>query len=294
MRVSERQMYDSGSGRLGRLRERFSEVASQASSGLRVPMAAKDPSATALMQRNDAQRLRAESFERNTAIAANTLEAVDGALGEASNVLENVLSTALQMANDTYSAGDRNVAATAVDAQLGALVQVLNVELDGRFLLGGTADGAPPFATDGSYSGNNEAHTLEVAPGVFEEISVRADLAVTPAGGGVDVLGTVIALRDALRVNDRDAIRASIASLSTAVEQLSDLRAESGAKGAMLLTAQAAANNVRLTSDKSTAIAGDVDIAATASELALAERAFEAASAATAKTFRLTLLDTLR
>lgn len=294
MRVSERQIYDTGNARLAQLRTRFAEKAAQASSGLRVPTAATDPASAALLARLQATHTRADSIAKNTRSAGDDLAAVDGALSEAANVLENALALAVQMSNDSFNAADRQQAAGAADAQLKSFIGALNIEQDGRFLLGGTAQDAPPFATDGSYVGDDGAHSLEVAPGVFEDVTVRADLMIKGGATGMDIPSALAALRDALTANDRDAVRASIDDLRLSVTQLSSLRADVGAKGNLLLSAESTAISVRISSEQSTADVGDIDIAASASELALAERAFEAATQATAKTFRLTLLDTLR
>lgn len=294
MRVSERQIFDSGGARLGALRARFAEKAAQASSGQRVPTAATDPSTAALLARNEASRVRAESIARTTRSANDDLSAVDGALNEAGSVLEQALALAVQMANDSFSGADRQAAAVAADAHLGAFVSALNVEQDGRFLLGGTRQDAPPFQSDGSYVGDDGVRSVEAAPGVFEDVSVRADLGIKGGAGGVDIPGALAGLRDALAANDRDAVRASIDTLRGGVVQLSALRSDVGSKGTLLLNAENTATSVRLATDQSSASAGDVDIAAAATELALAERSFEAATAATAKSFQLTIIDRLR
>lgn len=296
MRVSERSLFDTSSKRLEQLKTRFAEKAAQASSGLRVPTASSDPAAAALLSRNSASHARADSMQRNARSAGNDLAAVDGALSEAAGVLEQALSLAIQMSNDSFSPADRAAAATSADSQLKSFVSALNVEQDGRFLLSGTAQDRAPFATDGSYLGDDGSHSLEIAPGVFEEVTVRADQGIKGTGvtGGVDIPAVLTSLRDALATNDTAAIRASIDGLRSSVTQLSGLRSDVGAKGNLLFTAESTAQSVKLSSEQSSADAGDIDIAETATELSLAQRAFEAATQATSKTFGLTLLNTLR
>lgn len=294
MRVSERQIFDSGSARLARARAEHADKTQQAATGLRVPTAASDPAAAATLQRQQAARVRADSIAKSTQSAGDDLNAVDGALNEAANVLEQAVSLAVQMSNDTFSAADRRGAATAARAQLASFVAALNVEQDGRFLLGGSKQSAPPFAPDGSYVGDDVVRRAEVAPGEFEDVSVRADVGIKGAGGGVDIPATLQALTDALAANDTSAIRGTIDALHGSIAQLSTLRSDVGAKGTLLLSATSAALSVRDATDAAKADTGDVDITAAASELALAERAFEAATTATARSFKLTLLDSLR
>lgn len=294
MRVSERQIFDSGSARLGRGRSEVAQKTEQAATGMRVPTAASDPAAAATLLRQQASRVRADSIAKTTQSATDDLNAVDGALNEAANVLQGALSLAVQMSNDTFSAADRRGAASSARAQLASFVAALNVEQDGRFLLGGSRQSAPPFAADGSYVGDDVVRRAEVAPGEFEEVSVRADVGIKGVAGGVDIPAALQALGDALDANDTAAIRGSIDALNTSIGQLSTLRSEVGAKGNLLLSATSAAQTVRDASDAAKEATGDIDVTAAASELALAERAFEAATTATARSFRLTLLDALR
>lgn len=294
MRVSERQIFDSGSARLARARAEHADKTQQAATGLRVPTAATDPAAAATLQRQQATRVRAESIARSTQSAGDDLNAVDGALNEAANVLEQALSLAVQMSNDSFTAADRRGAASSAKAQLASLVSALNVEQDGRFLLAGSRQSSPPFGADGSYNGDDVVRRAEVAPGEFEDVSVDPSKGIKGAGGGVDIPATLQALTDALTANDTTAIRATIDGLHASIGQLSALRSDVGAKGTLLLSATSAALTVRDASDAAKATTGDVDITAAASELALAERAFEAATTATARSFKLTLLDSLR
>lgn len=294
MRISERQIYDSGSQRLARGRELLADKTAQAASGLRVQTAASDPAAAALLHRNEATAGRASSIARATRAADDDLVAVDGALESAANVLEETLGLAVQMANGTFNAGDRGNAAVHAEQNLKAFVAALNIEQDGRFLLGGTRQDQPPFADDGSYSGDDGARRLEVAPGLFEEVSVRADVGIAGQGGGLDLPAAFLALRDALATNNEAGIRSSIDVLRQGVAQLGTLRSDVGSKSSMLQSARSTSLAVYESAQRSSATVGDADIATSATELALAERAFEAATQATARSFRLTLLDTLR
>lgn len=294
MRISERQIYDSGSLRLARQREVLAEKTEQASSGRRVTTAASDPVAAALLERNDATAGRASSIARSTGAADADLLAVDGALGSAASILEDTLSLAVQMANGTFTGVDRAGAALQAEQNLKAFVAALNIEQDGRFLLGGTNQSQPPFRSDGTYGGDDGARKLEVAPGLFEEVSVRADVGVAGQPSGINIPAAFLALRDALATNNEGDIRASIEVFHQSVAQLGNLRSDVGSKSVMLQSARSTSLAVYDAAQRSSAEAGDADIATTATELSLAERAFEAAAQATAHSFRQTLLNTLR
>lgn len=293
MRVSERAIYDAGRDRLGARRSDLATATQQASSGVRVARAIDDPRAAALMVRHEGVRSRADAIADSTSTALDDLNFVDGALGEASAVLEQAVQLAVQMSNDTYTASDRAGAATTADQLLKSFVGALNVQSDGRYLLGGTRDNAPPFSETGVYSGDDGVRQVELAPGIVEQVSIRADTGIAGAAGGTDIPAAFAALRDALTANDTNAIRASIEGLNSSVVQLSTVRGDVGARALTVQTARSAAIGVREYSTLASARESEVDITEAATTLAMAERAFEAATTATARSFKLTLLNEL-
>lgn len=292
MRVSERAIYDSGKARLEQRRSDLAVATDQAASGVRVSRAKDDPRAAALMVRHEGVRARADSIQTSAGTALDDLDAVDSALGEAGALLEEATSLAVQLANGTYSANDRANGATTADGLLKAFVSALNVQSDGRFLLAGTRDNAPAFAADGTYQGDTGARTMELAPGVVEQVSVRGD-GITGANGGTDIPGAIAALRDALAANDTDAIRASITGLNSSITQLSSVRSEVGTRALTVQGARSVAIGVRDNAVVASSHESDIDITEAATSLAMAERAFDAATTATARSFKPTLLDTL-
>jgi flagellar hook-associated protein 3 FlgL len=291
MRVSERAIYDAGRDRLATRRSDLATATEQASSGVRVARAADDPRAAALMVRHEGVRSRASAIADTTSTALDDLNFVDGALGDASAVLEQAVQLAVQMSNDTYSQSDRTGAATTADQLLKAFVSALNVQSDGRYLLAGTRDTTPPFSEAGVYSGDDGVRQVELAPGIVDQVSIRADTGIAGAGGGTDIPAAFAALRDALAANDTTAIRASIQGLNSSVVQLSTVRADVGARALTVQTARATAIGVREQSVLASANESDIDITDAATSLAMAERAFEAATAATSRSFKLTLLN---
>jgi flagellar hook-associated protein 3 FlgL len=135
---------------------------------------------------------------------------------------------------------------------------------------------------------------VELAPGVLERVSVRADVIVKGAGGGVDVLQTMRDLAAALAANDVPAIRNAFGALDAGLSQISKGMAEVSASVSMLDAADEV--NLLARDQVQTQIArlADADIMESAGKLALANHALEAALTASAKSFDLSLLDRLR
>jgi flagellar hook-associated protein 3 FlgL len=294
MRVSERSIFEGAQRRLESSRERLAVATAQAGSGQRVARAQDDPAAAALLVRHQAVKAQALSVVDTAGSALDDLDAVDAALGDAGAVLENALALAVQLSNDTFNATDRASAAQNADQLLKSFVTALNVQSDGRFLLSGTRDDVPAFDDAGVYQGDAGTKSLELAPGVVEAVSVRADIAIAGAAGGVDIPSAFIRLRDALAADDTDGIRASIGELTEGVRQFGALRSDVGAKALSLQSAVGVADGVAFAADRATSTAGDIDIAEAATALAFADRAFQAAVQASARSFEPTLLNALR
>ena len=69
------------------------------------------------------------------------------------------------------------------------IVQLMNTQVAGRYIFGGTKDSAPPFDASGNYVGDGNVRQIEIAPGLLQASSIRADVALKGTGGGIDVFG---------------------------------------------------------------------------------------------------------
>ena len=153
------------------------------------------------------------AINQNASRAGDEVDAADSALQSLSDVLARARELAVQMGNDSYSAADRAGAATEIDGLVQQAVTLMNTNVNGRYIFGGNQDQTAPFDTAGNYNGDTAVRQVEVAPGVLEDSSVRADVAVKGVGGGVDLFATLQSLSTALRTNNGDAIRGSLTDL---------------------------------------------------------------------------------
>ncbi|GAO04639.1 flagellar biosynthesis protein FlgL [Anaeromyxobacter sp. PSR-1] len=294
MRVTDRMTFDRAAREGGQARARLDRAVAQASSGVRVVHPGDDPGAASRVAAERVKARRMEAVATATGRASDELAAVDAALGEVANGLARAQELAAKFASAPYDAAQRATGAREVRGLLASAVASLGVKVGNRYLLGGFRDGAPPFDASGAYLGDAGVREVELAPGVRQPAGVRADVAIAGAGGGVDVLATLAALASALDADDPEAIRATLSPLARGTDQLSSAR---GAAGAAMAALDAATRAGQAARDDARAAIGklaDADPIAAASELALAQRALDAALTATAKGFQLTLLDRLR
>jgi flagellar hook-associated protein 3 FlgL len=293
MRVTDRMMFDAASLNAARSRDRAQAAMEEVSTGMRVVHPGDDPAVAAAMVRGKQVVDRLDAITQNAGRAGDEVDAADNALQGLGNVLSRARELTVQMGNDTYSAADRAGAAIEIDALTRQAVTLMNRDVNGRYIFGGDQDRSPPFDATGNYTGDTAVRQVEVAPGVLEDASVRADVAVKGVGGGVDLFATLQALSTALSTNNGNSVRASLTSIDAATTQVTNALAKVGSMGDSFATAQTLATTTRDATIKSVASQSEADVFQSSSELALANQALNATLTAAAQSFHFSLVDKL-
>jgi flagellar hook-associated protein 3 FlgL len=293
VRVTDKMIFDSANTRSARSREDVDDATRQMSTGLRVEHPWDDPSAAAGIVRLKSGADRSQAIADVAGRVVSEMNAADEALGGMNDVLARARELAVQFSNATYSGPERAAAATEVDGLIQQTLSFANAQFGGRFLFAGFKDAKQPFDINGLYSGDDGIRQAEVAPGQFEDASVSGSKIFQGNGGGVDIFATLKALKNALGANDSSALQASIATVDTGIDQVTQGRAKVGSGVNVFETAQSAALAAQEGNQAAAAKLSDADVIATASKLALAQRALDASLTASAKSFSLTLLDKL-
>jgi flagellar hook-associated protein 3 FlgL len=293
MRVTDKMMFDSAALNAARSRDKAQEAMEEVSTGMRVVHPGDDPAVAAAMVRGRQTVDRLDAINTSAARAGDEVDAADSALQSLSTVLSRARELAVQLGNDTYSASDRAAASSEVDALLRQSVTLMNSDVNGRYIFGGDQDQAPPFDTTGNYTGDTSVRQVEVAPGVLEDSSVRADVAVKGVGGGVDLFTTLQSLSTALSTNNGNAIRGALTDIDKVTTQVTTTLAKVGSMGDAFATAQTLATSTRDATIKTVANQAEADTFDATSKLALANSALNATLTAAAQSFRLSLVDKL-
>ncbi len=293
MRVTDRMIFDSAAERTLRAREEAEQATQEVTTGRRVVHPGDDPAAAALMSTQKMAADRADSIAKTTSRASDELQSAYDALNGLNEVFSRAKELAVQFGNDTYDAGARATGAPEVDSLFREAVSLLNSQMGDRYIFGGNKDAAPPFDAAGNYGGDAGLRQIEIAPGILEPVSVRADVVAKGVGGGTDVLATLTSLATAMRNNDGNAIRSSLTQFDGSIHQLSLATAQVSSTVETLQTAQTVSRAAKTSAETEIAALGDADIVQASSRLALANHALEAALTASAKSFQLSLLNKL-
>jgi flagellar hook-associated protein 3 FlgL len=273
---------------------RVARAQGELSSGLRVEKPGDDPQAAGLLVRHKFDQAQITAVQNGAQSAADELNAADSALGSVSTVLARAQVLATQFGNDTYTADDRAAAANEVDGLFKQALGSLNTRFGDRYLFGGYSDSQMPFADAGTYLGDTGIRQVEVAPGVFEDASIRADVMAKGVGGGVDFLQTLTDLSAALRSNDSNAIRASITSLQAGGNQVSAAQSQAGTS-VNIFTSTVNTCAAQVTDEKKViGELGDADVMDASTRLSLAQYALNATLTAASRTLNFSLVDLLK
>ncbi|MFZ5444149.1 MAG: flagellin [Myxococcota bacterium] len=293
MRVSDQAMYQLANQRIMRARLENVEAGDQVSSGKRVEHPWDDSGAAGMLVRHEQEAGRQGGIFTASQRASEELSVVDGAMDQVTTTLTRAKELAVQFANDTYGANERLGGAQEVRQLFTAVVSQLNVRFGERYLFGGMQDGAPPFDAAGNYLGDANIRRVEIAPGVMQDASARADVALKGAGGGVDVLQTLQDLVTSLQANNGNGIRTAVGALDDALGQVSRERSRVGAMMNVFDVAASMAKQNRDAATDARAKLEEVDIFEASTRFAATQRALEASLSAAAQQFKLSLLDKL-
>lgn len=294
MRVTNQMLFEAQAQQIAAAREKMLEAQAKVTNGQRVNHPGDDPAAAGVIVSHRIALERFDTISQTIASATEEAEVADGALQGISTLISRARELAVQLGNDTYSNTERAGGAQEVRDLFGQIVQLLNTQVAGRYIFGGNIDRTPPFDGLGNYSGDTNVRQVEVAPGLVQSQSVRADQALKGVGGGVDVFGTLTSLVNAMAANDGVAIRGTLAALSTSVDQVAAAQTQNGGILAGFNSASNINGVAKLSAQRLLSAAADVDVFDAASELTRAQTSLEASLSVAAKSFNLSLMDFLR
>jgi flagellar hook-associated protein 3 FlgL len=270
--------YDMVGRSLNELSTRQAETAQQASSGQRVSAPSDDPIAAAELTRLSAAQAHTTQYQQASTAVRGDAQIAEGVLGEAGDSFARLKEIAVQGANDSLSASERASLADEVATIKEHLLGLANTKGSNGYLFGGTQTDAAPFDSTGAFTGNDDAHLVEVSPGVSIRANPSGAQAFTAAGGS-DVFATVDALEAGLRSNNQSAISATLDTVESARSQITDARAQSGLLLDRLDSTDSALSQAQTTLSQHTVAVGQADPYTTYSDLTRLNTALQQAIA---------------
>jgi flagellar hook-associated protein 3 FlgL len=302
VRVTDRLVFHTATLETGRARDAAQQAQELVSRGTRIQHPGDDPAGSGLMVTFNMSSERFAAISSAAAAASDELSAADGALDGIGTALSRARELAVQLSNSTYSAEQRAGGALEVTSLMTQIVSNLNTRFGNRYLFGGNEDGSPPFdatvdptdPTFGNYLGDDGVRQVEIAPGVLQQANVLVGSMSADSADPTSVLKTLQALQAALQANDPAAVQATLDGLDDGIKQVSTARSQAGASMNAFDTATSAAKTASGDDKTRANKQGDVDLVESSIQLQATQTALQASLAATAQSFKLSLLDYLR
>jgi flagellar hook-associated protein 3 FlgL len=253
---------------------RLTTASRKASSGARVTKPSDDPVAYTTSLRRGSTIANMASRSRTARAAADELTMAEGALDSATELLAQAKSLAVQGANETLSASDRNALALQVTGLREQLLDLANTRGASGFVFGGTRTDTPPFDAAGTFVGNDGVMRAPVSDGVTPRMNVSGAKAFT-ALGGTDVFAELAALSTALNTNDLVGVRAAIGTVQKGYDQVVAVQVDAGLSIERLRSSADVIDQASLAiSQARTRDVGGDDLAGLATELSAAGSAY--------------------
>jgi flagellar hook-associated protein 3 FlgL len=252
---------------LAQTSKRYQDASVQATTGRRVNAPSDDPVAAAEELRQKSRLEQTGDYRKNVAAVQGDMELAESTLAEAGDVLARIREIALEASNGTVNADQRAVMSNQVEQLRQSMLGLANTQGARGTLFGGTLTNVPAFDSSGNFVGNDAEQRIAVGPGSTLATNPSGALAFTAAGGR-DVFADLAALRDALAVNDVDAVRASLDAIDAGQTQLSRERGRAGLVLERLSTSDSALEQVEVQLQKDQQVEVGIDLTEAYSTLA--------------------------
>jgi flagellar hook-associated protein 3 FlgL len=217
MRVPNSIIYRTTLNELNDIAEDNNRLTLQAGTGLRINKPSDDPTAAVRSLRLRREMAQQQTAQTSLASGLDDLRATELAIDDTIQLLQRAKELGIEVANGAHMGAGFDAIAEEADQLLQAMVSVANRQAGGRSLFGGTLTTTPPYTTTGqpftavTFTGNTERRYVSPAPGVEVTTALPGSQAFSDGGTG-DVFAALMALRDAARSHDIDALAGDVAT----------------------------------------------------------------------------------
>ncbi len=221
------------------------------------------------------------------------LTTADSALGQATNILNQVRDLTVQASNGTLNTSAKEAIAVEIEGLNKDLLNSANTQYLGRNVFAGSSDSAGAFsnATPPAFNGT-PGGTVQRRVDANQTVRVDADggaIFGSGAGSVFALVSNVVAdIRSGADVSGR------LTALSDSIKAVISGRADVGARQTKLMNAQNSVDGLKASLEVQRSGIEDADIGKAVMDLKLQETNYQVALAVTAKTLQPTLMDFLK
>ena len=227
MRVTDGMRQSNLVRTLDQLSQAQQEASNRALTGNRVNKPSDDPAAAAELARIRASQAQNEAGLKAASSAESDLTLSESVLAQANDLFTNAREIAQEGSNATLDANARATMASQVGLLKQQLLGIANTKGQNGYLFGGSQIQNQPFDASGNFSGDDDAHMVDLGTGTPTAVNVSGARAFTAAGGR-NVFDDLDAIQTALQNNDQAAISNTFAGLEAARAQVVGVQADAG------------------------------------------------------------------
>lgn len=238
MQISSNLLYDRSAARMGALMATATKLQTQIATGKKINSPSENVAVAQQLAEFDRKDADAGAFKTNLDLAGSLLKQADGTMGSITEQMQRATELVNNAATDTLGASDRKVIGDQLQSVIATLVSLGNTnDLRGQPLFGSAA-GTPAVIDnkDGTFTFPPDVEVSEVpiADGQTVQATESAKRIFTLPGGTDNTLEMLSKL--AATLNAGGDVSASVATsldqINQAVDQVADVSASVGARGA--------------------------------------------------------------
>ncbi|MFS0772269.1 flagellar hook-associated protein 3 [Sphingomonas sp. 1P08PE] len=299
MQVSTTAFFNDTAKRLGAMNARAQTLQTEIATGKKIQTPSDAPGVS--QQLAEIARKDADSavFADNLKIAGSLLSQSDGVIKQINTQLTRAKELATSAATGTQSPADRKILGVELQSVLDSIVGLANVSNIRGEPLFGTVGGQKAVTADGNGGYTYAATDVTEVP-IAQGQTVRATesaASLFKLPDGTDVLATLGALATALQANGtgaQDTASDSLDTIQSGLDQLSDVQASVGARGARVELQQGLIQTADTDRAALRSQLEDTDITQAIVELQQMMTALSATQASFSKLAQLSLFDYIR
>lgn len=291
-RVTQRSMNSRVGNNLQRNMQAMARLQEQLSSGRLIQRPSDSPTGTVTSLQLRSEMRRNDQYQRNASDGLGWLGTADNTLTDALGVVRRVRELALQGANGSASASDRNALAAEVSQLRDHALTLANTNYLGQPIFGGTSNVSQAYDATGVFQGNTAAVTRTLGKGIEVEVSIPGSTVFGPAGN--DLFTVLTDIETHLRTDPGQLMATDLAKLDQSFLRLQDNLALVGARFHQVEAMSNRAQSNHIDASGRLAEVESIDLPQTIMELQLQEVAYQAALGAASRVLQPSLVDFLR
>ena len=242
MKISTGLYFDRATQQLGNVQSRLTQTQEQLSTGLQIVKPSDAPDKASLVTRLESELARQKSHQDTLKSVNVRLTAEETALKNTSDVMARIKELAVQAANDTVGAQDRQSIALEMSNLREQILSLANSQdSNGNYLFSGSRAGSPAFSKDASgrvqYQGDQARMQVNVGDNRRINMNMPGSDAFTRVirddgkgnKSGVDFFQSLDDLVAAVKNSDHTAIQRGVSEVDTLQNGVSEGLGQIGA-----------------------------------------------------------------